>query len=637
MVARMPLRRPRAVWIPIALLALAIPAVATQPLGSDTRISTAGTDGSNAADATEPAIAHDARSGRSLVVWSADDATDGEFEIFGSLVDARGVPLGGEFRISDMGPDGDTGFDAFNPAVAYNSVADEYLVVWHGDDNTAALVNNEDEVFAQRISASGAEIGGDIRISEMGADGDINFAALNPTVAVDTRSNQYLIAWQGDDSVAPLVDEEFEVFVQRLSATGLEIGNDSRISDMGPNGDVNFGAFSPAVAYNATADEFLVAWHGDDNTGALVDQENEIFVQRLSSGAVEIGTDTRISDMGPDGNAAFVATFPAVAFDATANQYLVSWTSDDNTGTLVDEEFEIFAQRLSATGAELGTDIRVSDMGADGDTNFGAVTSSVAANGPAGEYLVVWAGDDNTAPLVDNEFEIFGQRISTAGADIGGDTRLSDMGVDGNALFDADSPAVVRSTTVNEYLTVFRGIDGAAPLAADEAEIFLRRALAGSPPVQAPAPVVPAPVVRDCTVTISGTARRDIRSGNARSNRIDGLGGDDTLRGRGGNDCLLGRGGNDRLLGDAGNDLLVGDRGDDTLFGGTGRDRLLGGPGADILTGGTGTDTIAGGPGSDLINARDGIRDIITCGAGADTASVDRIDRVTGCEVVLRL
>src|SRR5262249_42230661 len=28
------------------------------------------------------------------------------------------------------------------------------------------------------------------------------------------------------------------------------------------------------------------------------------------------------------------------------------------------------------------------------------------------EYLVVWQGDDNTAPLVEGEFEIFGQRFA---------------------------------------------------------------------------------------------------------------------------------------------------------------------------------------------------------------------------------
>ena len=28
-----------------------------------------------------------------------------------------------------------------------------------------------------------------------------------------------------------------------------------------------------------------------------------------------------------------------------------------------------------------------------------------------GDYLVVWSGDDDTPPLVNNEFEIFGQRL----------------------------------------------------------------------------------------------------------------------------------------------------------------------------------------------------------------------------------
>src|SRR5262249_12900822 len=38
--------------------------------------------------------------------------------------------------------------------------------------------------------------------------------------------------------------------------------------------------------------------------------------------------------------------------------------------------------------------------------------SAAVAYGPANEYLVVWSGDDNTTPLVNDEFEIFGQRFS---------------------------------------------------------------------------------------------------------------------------------------------------------------------------------------------------------------------------------
>ena len=42
--------------------------------------------------------------------------------------------------------------------------------------------------------------------------------------------------------------------------------NDFRLSDMGPDGNVNYGAYAPTVACNSTDDEYLVVWYGDDNT-----------------------------------------------------------------------------------------------------------------------------------------------------------------------------------------------------------------------------------------------------------------------------------------------------------------------------------------------------------------------------------
>ena len=54
--------------------------------------------------------------------------------------------------------------------------------------------------------------------------------------------------------------------------------------------------------------------------------------------------------MGPDGNVAFRASDPKVAYNVTNNEYLVVWQGDDNTAPLVDEEFEIFGQQLSAVG-----------------------------------------------------------------------------------------------------------------------------------------------------------------------------------------------------------------------------------------------------------------------------------------------
>src|SRR5262245_57123837 len=127
--------------------------------------------------------------------------------------------------------------------------------------------------------------------------------------------------------------------------------------------------------------------------------------------AVEVGAnDFRLSNMGPDGNGDFDATDAAVAYNPTNNEYLVVWSADDNTGLLVNEELEIYGQRVdAATGARLGSRIRISNQGPDGSQFSKAAAPAVAYNGTANEYLVVWAGSTPTGG--EFEFEIYGQRI----------------------------------------------------------------------------------------------------------------------------------------------------------------------------------------------------------------------------------
>jgi Ca2+-binding RTX toxin-like protein len=86
------------------------------------------------------------------------------------------------------------------------------------------------------------------------------------------------------------------------------------------------------------------------------------------------------------------------------------------------------------------------------------------------------------------------------------------------------------------------------------------------------------------------------------------------------------------MIGTAGADHLVGGPCNDVLSGGAGSDSLAGRAGADALTGGSGRDVLDGGAGPDRLFARDGRRDLVRCGSGRDTALVDRIDVVVGCE-----
>jgi Ca2+-binding RTX toxin-like protein len=92
----------------------------------------------------------------------------------------------------------------------------------------------------------------------------------------------------------------------------------------------------------------------------------------------------------------------------------------------------------------------------------------------------------------------------------------------------------------------------------------------------------------------------------------------------------------DRITGTAANDVMYGLGGGDLLRALAGNDVLYGGRGNDVLDGGLGLDRLFGGPGNDMLRARDGRRDVVDCGAGRDTAIVDRVDRVSGCELVRR-
>ena len=100
-------------------------------------------------------------------------------------------------------------------------------------------------------------------------------------------------------------------------------------------------------------------------------------------------------------------------------------------------------------------------------------------------------------------------------------------------------------------------------------------------------------------------------------------------------------------------DTLDGGPGDDVLLGTAGADIIDGGPGDDVIEGGPPpadsfassyvTDTIRGGEGRDLVQAQDGVRDVVSCGTNADpsdgreadTAYVDDEDEVApDCEHV---
>jgi hypothetical protein len=468
-------------------MALSASALASGPLGTEFRISTVGTDGVAAHSGKNPAIAYNSTANEYLVVWRGDGlATAGEWEIFGQLVSATGAEIGSDFRISNVGTDTDATRDAIAPAVAYNSADDEYLVTWEGDGFS---VDDEFDIFGQRLSATGTELGtNDFRISTMGTDGNADQSGITSGIAYNSTDDEYLVTWEGDGFASP----DYEVFGQRLSNLGALLGPRLQVSSMG-TGATGAG-FDADVAYNSTDNEYLVTWEGD---GLVTDEEFEIFGQRVSAAGAEVAPDDfRISDVGTDGVAARDASKASVAYNSSGNEYLVVWYGD---GLAVNDEFEIFGQRVSAAGAEAGGDFRISNVGTDTDAARDASHPSLTYDPTLDRFLVTWGGD---GLATDEEEEIFGQDVSAAGAEVDSDFRISNTGADGDATRDAEDAVLAYNPTANEYVVVWQA-DGLATN--DEFEIFGRRfdPTVASTPVQPP-PAAPTPPPSNDLVFIPG-------------------------------------------------------------------------------------------------------------------------------------
>jgi Ca2+-binding RTX toxin-like protein len=129
------------------------------------------------------------------------------------------------------------------------------------------------------------------------------------------------------------------------------------------------------------------------------------------------------------------------------------------------------------------------------------------------------------------------------------------------------------------------------------------------------------------TETIEGTVHDDVFNGSAGTDNFEGNGGNDEIHGAGGNDDLYGGGGDDRIFGEAGADKLQGSSGGDSIDGG---------PGADQMYGDIASCSLFCTFDADTLLARDGERDAVDCGGGADSAQVDQLDVVAFCAVVDR-
>jgi hypothetical protein len=384
------------------------------PVGEDFRISgllATATD-------SQPAAAWNPAANEYLVVWmDYRNLSSRGVDIAGQRVSADGSMPAANFAVSGPAARGNESL----PAVVWNGTAGEYLVVW--SDTRNALTRGTD-LAGQRVSAAGTRLGANFGISGPAATADDD----EPAAAWNATANEYLVVWMDRRNQAT---RGSDIYGQRLSAAGEHLGNNFRIS--GPAATSN--EFDAAVVWNATANEYLVVWADQRNNAA---RGYDIVGQRVSAAGERLGANFGIT--GPAAREDDLE--PTVTWSATANEYLVVWQDGRHSGF---GSYDVYGQRMSAAGARLGANLYIS-----GYRWFGNGLKPAAAwDDSANQYLVVWQDRRNEST---SGYDIYGQEVSAAGARVGDDFRIS--GPDATAH--EESPAITYNTAADEFLVIWQ-------------------------------------------------------------------------------------------------------------------------------------------------------------------------------------
>ncbi len=317
-------------------------------------------------------------SGTFFCVWV--DSRLGNRDIYGVTLDSLGIPTSPNLRVSD-----DIATEEqFAPHVVPLG-PDRYFVIWSdGRDGKG-------EVFASYRTASGAPIGGNIRISQDPVSGG---SYQGDPVCAAAPSGVTLAVWV-DGRNGSVFGASFDIFGQWMDASGTPIGGNFKINDAA--GVQNAG--SPAVA--ATADGFVVSWLDRRRAG----DPGDVWAQRFGPNGLPIGSNVMVNDDAAGNAQRFVracdATTGAMIFwedlrgglglDSNVEGALVPWNGDPPTAN-----FRVNAATLGRQG------------------NPGAVWDGVEA------AIVVWED------LRRGSSDIFAIPIRPDGTPRGADTQLND-------------------------------------------------------------------------------------------------------------------------------------------------------------------------------------------------------------------
>jgi YD repeat-containing protein len=277
---------------------------------------------------TRPAIAYNSTANNYLVVYERQvSATD--TDVYGQWVSATGSLLGSAFAIANT-----SARQERRPRAAYNAIGNNFLVVWEYD-------------------ASGNGSNYDLRVGPVSATGTVGAVVtvanlprqeLTPEIIFGTTSREYLVAYEMDGNA----DGKTDVGLVRLSAAGAVL--DAVFLTLRSNA-LDVHATKPFLAYNNTLNDFMLAFEVDAaNDGSNI----EIWETRIKPDLTLVNGFLYYvaHGAGHDRN-------PYLAYDSGHNEYLAAWENDAaGTGANLD----VYSTKISATGSTIGAVIGIANQ-----------------------------------------------------------------------------------------------------------------------------------------------------------------------------------------------------------------------------------------------------------------------------------
>ena len=259
--------------------------------------------------------------------------------------------------------------DNYNPAVAYNSRHDEYLVVWENDLGATR------DIYAQRVAGDGT-----LR-SWFTIVHHTNQWNYLPDVVYNPILDEYLIVY-----TYQLSTDDYDIYARRVKWNGADL-DQPPYQEFYINVDIG-KQWYPAVTFNSQENEYLVVYENYWSSTL-----HDIDAQRVRADDGQLLGPASGYNIATGANT--IRRLPAVAYNEARNEYLIAYTYQHNVA-----DGDIYGKIASFNFGALSSEIHI----VDNSVNQDAVALAVGPD----EYLAVWNdGGGNT---------IYGRRVAGDGA-----------------------------------------------------------------------------------------------------------------------------------------------------------------------------------------------------------------------------